>query len=310
MGMMVFYKLAVQAMTLACRIVVLQIEFTVAVMVSMFSHTIHIGSMHDVFRWSAVVPFFVCMLLTSMFALKDAPMSLIITFRAASPWLTLAAERFFPNPTRIGKHSMMALLVMLMFVCLYARDLDRKDENTKWALCWVALNALLAVAERLLQRLMLSKDQAPVDISKTGVSVLNNFIGIVPLIGVAIWLGEPAKVQEVYAVMSGVDKMWVLLSCVAGVGISFTAIWAQSLISATSMLVLTNSNKFVVILLEMFVMPETKKLTAMQIVGAFGAIAATVMYSKAREFEIAQEKAKNIRDANSDEKEPLVAKKV
>merc|ERR1719215_1271270 len=102
--------------------------FTVSVMASLLPHTIHIGSMHDVLRWSAVIPFFVCMLLTSMFALKDAPMSLIITFRAASPWLTLAVERFFPNPTNIGKHSMMALLVMLLFVCMYARDLESKDE--------------------------------------------------------------------------------------------------------------------------------------------------------------------------------------
>jgi hypothetical protein len=310
MGMMVFNKLAVRALPLACGLVVLQMAFTVLVMVTCFWKTIHIGSLKDVMRWSAVIPFFVCMLLTSMFALKDAPMSLIITFRAASPWLTLTVERFFPNPTRVGMHSMMAMLVMLIFVCMYGRDLERKDENTRWAIGWVAMNSLMAVAERLLQRLMLSKDQAPVDISKTGVSLLNNLIGMVPILAVAVWLGEPGKAQEVYAAMSNLDKVWVFLSCVAGVGISYTAIWAQSLISATSMLVLTNSNKFVVILLEIFAMPESRKLTPLQIVGAFGAIAASVAYSKARDFEIAQEKAKSIDEAQKGETEPLIAKKV
>lgn len=309
MGMMVFNKLAVKALPLACSLVALQMGFTVLVMLTVFWKTIHIGSFHDALRWSAVVPFFVGMLLTSMYALKDAPMSLVITFRAASPWLTLAVERLFPNPTRVGNYSMCALFLMLACVCLYARDLGGADKTTHKAIGWVALNSLLAVAERLLQRLMLSKDQAPVDISKTGVSMLNNAIGLLPIVAVAFYMGEPSQLSGTFAAMSRLDMFWVLMSCFVGVGISFCAIWAQSLITATSMLVLTNSNKFVVILLEIYVMPEKRALTIGQAVGAFGAILCTILYSQAREYETKQEKLK-LEMGTTEEQAPLVDKSV
>jgi len=309
MGMMVFNKLAVKALPLACSLVALQMAFTVLVMMTVFWKTIHIGSLHDVWRWSAVVPFFVAMLLTSMFALRDAPMSLVITFRACSPWLTLAVERFFPNPTRVGVPSMCALLMMLAAVCLYARDLGGADQTTRWAIGFVALNSLLACAERLLQRLMLSKDQAPVDISKTGVSLLNNLLGLGPILAAGFYLGEHTKWSEVAVHMSQMDMFWVGMSCMVAVGISFTAIWAQSLISATSMLVLTNSNKFAVILLEIFVMPEKRQLTVCQTAGAMGAILATIAYSMARDYEGKLEKLANEK-GTVDEKAPLIAKSV
>jgi len=310
MGMMVFNKLAVKALPLACSLVALQMAFTVLVMVTVFWKTIHIGSLDDVRRWSAVVPFFVGMLLTSMFALRDAPMSLVITFRALAPWVTLAVERFFPNPTRVGARAMGALCLMLVFVALYARDLGDSDKSTRWAIGWVALNSLLACAERLLQRLMLSKDQAPVDISKTGVSMLNNLLGVVPILLVGYYVGEPALLRGDIAVMTHLDMFWIFLSCVVAVGISFTAIWVQSLVSATSMLVLTNSNKFIVILLEIYAMPEARVLTAGQTVGAFGAVAATMLYSFARDYEVKEEKRAKEAMKGSEECAPLLPKNV
>merc|ERR1719401_3391621 len=85
--------------------------------------------------------------------------------------------------------------------------------------------------------------------------------------------------------MSGLQIVWVFMSCVVGVGISFTAIWTQSLISATSMLVLTNSNKFAVILLELFAMPTTSILTICQTLGASLTVGASLLYAKARDIE-------------------------
>jgi len=310
MGMMVFNKLAVNALPLACSLVALQMAFTVLVMVTVFWNTIHIGSFEDVRRWSIVVPFFVGMLLTSMFALRDAPMSLVITFRAVSPWVTLLVERFFPNPMRVGVRAMGALCLMLVFVGLYARDLNDEDKSTRWAIGWVALNSLLACAERLLQRLMLSKDQAPVDISKTGVSMLNNLLGLVPILFVGYYVGEPALLRDHLAVMTHLDMFWIFLSCVVAVGISFTAIWVQSLISATSMLVLTNSNKFIVIVLEIYAMPGARVLTGGQTVGAFGAVAATMLYSFARDYEIQEEKRAKETLKGSEETAPLLPKNV
>jgi hypothetical protein len=92
--------------------------------------------------------------------------------------------------------------------------------------------------------------------------------------------------------------LWVMLSCLVGVGISIAAIWTQSLVSATSMLVLTNANKFVVILLELFCMPEAHSITHGQTLGAFTAIVATVLYARSRDFE--EKAAKAIAGLESD----------
>lgn len=42
------------------------------------------------------------------------------------------------------------------------------DPFSSQGIGWVLLNSGIAVADRLLQRLLLSKDQRPVDISKSG----------------------------------------------------------------------------------------------------------------------------------------------
>ena len=52
------------------------------------------------------------------------------------------------------------------------------------------LNSAIAVVDRLLQRLLLSKEQCPVDISKTGITLINNVVGLLP-IGLAIYLKGP-----------------------------------------------------------------------------------------------------------------------
>eukprot|EP00929_Paragymnodinium_shiwhaense_P053537 TRINITY_DN26808_c0_g1_i1.p2 TRINITY_DN26808_c0_g1~~TRINITY_DN26808_c0_g1_i1.p2 ORF type:complete len:367 (-),score=99.36 TRINITY_DN26808_c0_g1_i1:215-1231(-) len=312
MGMMVFNKLAVRALPLACSLVALQMAFTVLCMVVFCWKSLHVGSMSDLLRWIRVVPFFVGMLLTSMFALKDAPMSLVITFRALSPMFTLGVERFFPNPTTVGPGTVAALLFMCIGAGVYAQGLDRSDQQSFYAIGWVALNTALACIERLLQRLMLSKDQAPADVSKTAASLLNNFFGMIPMMAIAFALKEHEQYEKVFKAMSHLDMFWVLASCVVGVGISFCAIWAQSMISATSMLVLTNSNKFAVILIEIFLIPEKHKLSITQFLGAVGAILATIMYARMRDAEEAAKKAAKEADKVpqvTSETTPLIQKK-
>merc|ERR1719242_1721839 len=84
-GMLLFNSKAVEAFRPACTLVGLQMIFTVVALLTCGWHSIHIGSKSDVMRWSLVTPFFMGMLLTSILALKNAPMTLVITFRALSP---------------------------------------------------------------------------------------------------------------------------------------------------------------------------------------------------------------------------------
>jgi len=287
MGMMVFNKLAIRAFPQACSLVALQMGFTAFIMGTVFFRSLHIGSVRDGVKWCRVVPFFVGMLLTSMFALKDAPMSLVITFRALTPMFTLLVERFTPKPPNAGIRTFASLCVMVAGASLYARDLGKPGESSaSWrAVAWILLNTGLACTERVLQSVMLNADQAPVDVSKTAASFLNNFFGMIPIIAIAFATHEHTQLPETFAHLNHWGTLWVMLSCLVGVGISFAAIWTQSLVSATSMLVLTNANKFVVILLELFCMPEAHSITHGQTVGAFTAIVATVLYARSRDYE-------------------------
>jgi len=310
MGMMVFNKLAIRSCPLPCSLVALQMGFTALVMLTVFWKTLHIGSVKDALKWCRVVPFFVGMLLTSMFALKNAPMSLVITFRALTPLFTLGVEGMLPSPPRPGHKTMFSLIVMVAGASLYARDLGKPGEaSASWrAVGWILLNTGLACTERVLQRLMLSKDQAPVDVSKTAASLLNNLFGMIPIIAVAFATHETTLVPATVAHMTRLDGLWVFLSCLVGVGISFTAIWTQSLISATSMLVLTNANKFVVIIIELFLMAEAHPITRIQTLGAVTAIVATFLYAKSREIE--EKMAKDLLAAKLGETTPLIPNKV
>jgi len=97
-GMMVFNKLAVDAIPEAALLVSFQLAATAAFMVVFAWKSLHIGSFYDLLRWSRVAPFFAGVLLSSMFGLKNAPMSLVIVFRGLAPLFSIAVEVFYPEP--------------------------------------------------------------------------------------------------------------------------------------------------------------------------------------------------------------------
>ena len=63
------------------------------------------------------------MLLTSILALKTAPMSLVIVLRNTSPLGTLVIERFYPEPLRISSFMLGSIFLMIA-------------GGVTWATCW------------------------------------------------------------------------------------------------------------------------------------------------------------------------------
>jgi len=292
-GMMVFNKVAVQQFPAACLLVALQMAFCSVTLLIFAWKYIHIGSRYDVLRWCMVTPFFCGMLLTSVLALKNAPMSLVVVLRCCSPIVGLAIESFYPQPIRVNAGMWGSIFLMLGGIAMYAWQMPHGElVGAGWAL----LNAFFAVGDRLLQRLMLSADQRPVDMSKTAVTVLNNLLGLPPILLCALLTQEWKALPPVES-FTAASYFWIAASCVVGVGISYTGIWAQSLISATSFLILINVNKFAIIGIEAVFMD--KQLTMAQIVGAVITIIAGVSYGKAQEA---------LTEKKDPEKEPLVKK--
>jgi len=297
-GMMVFNKLAVMAFPPACTLVAMQMAFCVLAMLVFCRRSLHVGSMRDVLKWCFVVPLYAGMLLTSILALKHAPMTLVVTFRALSPLVSLCIERFYPAPIRVSPGMVSAIGVMLLGTALYISEMPSSD----WSgVEWAVANIFFAVGDRLLQRLLLAKDQCPVDMSKTAITLVNNLSGGLLMI-VAAWLhGELGEATAALKQMDIMGGMVVATSCVVGVGISYTGIWAQSLISATSFLVLVNVNKFVIILLEVLAIHK-KPLGPRQILGALLSIAGGAAYGKVRELLEVEQQGK----ARNSERQPLV----
>lgn len=186
-GMMVFNKVAVQQFPAACLLVALQMAFCSVTLLIFAWKYIHIGSRYDVLRWCMVTPFFCGMLLTSVLALKNAPMSLVVVLRCCSPIVGLAIESFYPQPIRVNAGMWGSIFLMLGGSAMYAWQMPHGElVGAGWAL----LNAFFAVGDRLLQRLMLSADQRPVDMSKTAVTVLNNLLGLPPILLCALLTQE------------------------------------------------------------------------------------------------------------------------
>lgn len=126
-GMLLFNKFAVQDFPLECCLVWMQLFFA-ATCLSVFAFPyIHVGSVKDLLRWCMVVPFYCGMLLTSILALKTAPMSLVIVLRNSSPLCTLLIERFYPEPLRISGYMLGSIFLMIVGAMMYVSELPSKS---------------------------------------------------------------------------------------------------------------------------------------------------------------------------------------
>jgi hypothetical protein len=287
-GMLICNKSAIHAFPVPCTLVVIQFLASALVVVVVAGKSIHIGSRNDVLRWCRVIPFFSGMILSSILALKEAPMTLVITMRALSPLTSLPIEMLFPNPIKLSGPMIISLVVSLIGMGIYISTMEFNYGNLA-GIGWALANNVFAVADRLLQRLMLAKDQDPVDASKTGVTLLNNLLGVIPLLFGGLLSGEFSQVPEAVRSLDSMKVFWVISSCFVGAGISYTGVWVASLISATSFLVLINANKFFIIFLEVFVM-KSKELSLWQVIGATISILAGIAYGKARDaVDVAEE---------------------
>merc|ERR1740127_440671 len=105
---------------------------------------------------------------------------------------------------------------------------------------------------------------------------------MIPILAIALIRGEPSRLPALVASLDLSGVFWVASSCVVGVGISYCGVWAQSLISATSFLVLVNCNKFLIIFIDAIVL-KTVTLTVLQVIAASITILAGCAYAYAQE---------------------------
>ena len=290
-GMMIFNKLVLRAARLPVTVVMIQMAFTVLALCAV-PCSLRFGSMRDVVRWALSVPFlFVIMLASSMFALDRASMGAIVVFRNVAPLITLAVERMLQERVELDAQTAASLVYVLGGVWLYvSHDVSFSREG----LGFMLLNMAAAVLERILQRRMIAVE--PIDVSKTGMMLLNNAVALLPATALLYATGEHTRWGE----LRQLDAVgWAMLgaSCVNAVAISWAGINAQGYVTATTFMVLANMNKFAVIAFGVAFLHEARSWQA--IAGCVIALSGGAWYARARSQLAAKAAAAAAADASA-----------
>ena len=149
----------------------------------------------------------------------------------------------------------------------------------------------------LVQRRLLAV--TPVDISKNGLVLINNGLAEIPTLALLFIVGEHQSWGKSFGHYGVGDVVLLLLSCVVGTVISWAGLNAQMYISATTMLVVTNLNKFVVIAFGILFLGESRTWQA--VLGCCAALGGGVWYAVARK-NLAAKRAEATGDAEAGKK--------
>jgi len=307
-SMLIVNKLALNALPLPFVVLTLQMGFAVVALCCAPCY-LRFGSLQDVLRWCRGIPWlFAGMLGSSMLALNFASMAALVVVRNMGPLLALPIERAYQEKIAVSVRSVAAMVVILAGVVLYMyNDVTLDPANAALGLLYMFINLVLAIIHGLLTRRLLAV--APVDISSNGIVVLNNFCSLLPMaFGGVVNSNEWARLPEAAKKLGAGEWALIVASCTVGLGISWAGINVQRYtsatrlgkgasytratprslprlplyryISATTMLVLTNLNKFVVIGFGIVFLGESDSWQA--ILGCITALGGGVWYAQER----------------------------
>jgi len=274
-AMMIVNKHVMIMFELPVTVVLIQVLFTVTVLLAGFSSSIHIGSCDDFVRWARFIPFLYSLMLTSsLLALNSYSMGAMTVVRNFAPIFTLPIEKVLQENIPADCITFLILLYVASGAVLYMKD---DIHFSAFGLVMMLVNAIVASLERLMQRRLIAV--RPVDISKTGMLFINNAAGLFYVSGVLLIFPEYQDWSTITE-RSLFAFFLLFLSCIVGVAIGWSAINAQAYVSASTMLVLTNLNKVIVIVYGMLLLGEAR--TPQAITGCLIALSGGLLYGQDR----------------------------
>ena len=241
-GMTILNKMSVSKTRAPVAVVIVQMLATCAMAAA--SGNLKFGAGWRLWAVS-VPPLFVLMMVSSMLALKYVTVGTFVVVRNLGPVVTLIAETVLHNPENLSLdwRTLASTVAIAVGVWMYeAQDV----RFSAVGFFYLLLNLALACAERMLQRHFLAVNQ--VDVSKPALMLLNNGIGAL-LALVVVPVLSPKEFHLLYhAVRRSVGTgIAVAASCVVGCAISYSGLWLQKLVTATSFMVLGSVTKLVVV---------------------------------------------------------------
>lgn len=199
-------------------------------------------------KWMVVPFFFASMLGSSFYTFEYISLSLLTIVRNLTPLVVLPIERLVmpvEKQPQINSMVVIAILVMLCGAVTYGHGV--KDVSLV-GIAFAVVNMFLAVADRVLQRRLLTQECK--DLKPSVCTLMNNIWGMVPTFFLAHITGQVAEAHRPERAVHWRDPnalALLALSGVVGIGICYLGFECQRAISATSFFVLQNVAKVVVV---------------------------------------------------------------
>jgi len=267
-----------------------------AVVLASISPMFHFGEWSDVRKWALVSLVWGINLATSNIALQNASLGLVMITRNCSPIITFLFEACFQEAILMSPPALMALVVMTSGVILYTYN-DVSLSATGLAACFIDI--FVGICAALLQRRYIAIH--PVDISFGGMLLLQNALGMLPDIALLFASQEPwhwhkivdyvpkhdENVTQLALDHPGVhlthpwtDYAMFVLTCGLGLVMGWATINAQQYVTATTMMVMGNCNRILIIVGGAIIIGE--QYTWVGVIGIVLAISGSVWYGYTR----------------------------
>jgi len=191
-----------------------------------------------------VVAGFVGMLFTNMKALQHVPVDTFICARASTTAVIAIVEYMFLGRALPSLRSWVALGGLLLGVYLYVNfDYHFSIAGYMWIGVWYCV----AVAEMVVVKHVCTS----VKMSTWGRTLYMNGLALVPITAIGLANMEALRFQEVRWDANAIFTL--LLSCLAGIGMSYYSFSLRAMISATSFSLVGNICKIITILVNIVI---------------------------------------------------------
>jgi len=275
-AMNILNKVAAVAFSATFLLVILQMIAADIIVTAIEFPKMKCGRYQDLLKWSAVPLFFAGMLATSLWSFKEASLTAILIIRNILPIISFAAEKLLFNlPPQVPIAMVVSLLVTLAGSVMYGwADVS----ISSFGKMMILVNCLFTLADRLLQTQLL-KRTPDFSISIPLCMVLNNTMGIIPLVALACATGEMHTWGFVLQNAGPTGWFWVVMSG-CGACLGYIGLKAQKILSGTTILVIQNFNKILIIIMGAELFGE--KFSFLSCVGCVVSLAGCFWYGHLR----------------------------
>lgn len=240
--------------------------------------------------WAPLAIAFVVVLVSSMLALLKVSAVTLIVIRNLTAISVAALERLVLG-TPVSFSAVVALLGMVGGAVAFGLH-DLTFDVQGYA--WLIVNMIATSGYQVMVKRIISKD-ASKRIGPFGFAYLNNVMSVPFLAFIAVAVNrEPERIAEVIP-LEGKVVITLLLSCVLGCMLSVSGFVLNTMISATSLMVANNVNKFLVIILsEIFVQ---RTLDGVASAGVVAVMAFGCLYAQSKQSFAEKKKKSSIRQS-------------